>query len=63
MFFSKQRYVGKTDQKEDAYASGEKQGQQFIFEGKITFHLLTSSLEKHVFYNYLINNILCLCIA
>ena len=37
MFFLKQRYVGKTDQKEEAYASGEKQGQQFIFEGKITF--------------------------
>ena len=37
MFFSKQRYVGKTDQKEEVYASGEKQGQQFIFEGKITF--------------------------
>ena len=32
MFFSKQRYVGKTDQKEEAYASGGKQGEVALLE-------------------------------
>ena len=48
MFFSKQRYVGKTDQKEEVYASGGKQGQQFIFEGKTRlFHLNSEQTDNH----------------
>ena len=35
----------------------------YEFEGGIMLVLLTSSLEKHVFYNYLMNNILYLCVT